>query len=397
MPVALSEVIAALDAAYPRSLAEPWDTGIGLTCGDPADRVAAVLLAVDVDPVTVAEAAEVGAQLLVTHHPLLFRPVQSVAADTAKGSLLHPLIRSGVAHFAAHTNADRAPGGVNDALAEAIGLVGARPLVPVDPPALEKIVVFVPAADTDRMIAALAAAGAGTIGDYAEAAFVSTGEGRFRPLPGAHPAIGEVGQPERVAETRVEMVLPPGRRADVLSALRAAHPYEEPAFDLYATLPVPAPSARPAAGLGRVGELDRAVSLREFAGLVAAALPATPAGVRAAGDPDRMVRTVAVCGGAGGSELAAATAAGVDAYLTSDLSHHVVAEHVADPARPAVLEVAHWAGEWPWLPRAARVITDATGGTVTVTVSTRCTDPWTWHQPGRPHDPRNDPAVIPQQ
>jgi dinuclear metal center YbgI/SA1388 family protein len=378
MTARLADVIAALDAAYPRSLAEPWDTGIGLTCGDPEDAVQRVLLAVDADPATVAEAAEAGAQLLVTHHPLLFRPVQSVAADTAKGSLLHPLIRSGIAHFAAHTNADRAPGGVNDALADALGLPCVRPLLQAPAPALDKIVVFVPAEHTDTLIAALADAGAGTIGDYAEAAFVSSGQGRFRPLAGANPAVGEVGRVERVDETRIEMVMPPARRDAVVAALRAAHPYEEPAFDVYRTEPV----TQPWAGLGRVGELAEPMRLRAFLARVAAALPPTAAGVRAAGDPDRMIASVAVCGGAGGRELGAATASGADAYLTSDLSHHVVAEHVADPRRPAVVEVAHWAGEWPWLSRAAEVITRALGGSVAVTVSTRRTDPWTLHHPG---------------
>ena len=380
MTVRLTEIIAALDTAYPPSLDEPCDTGIGLTCGDPDQTVRRVLLAVDVDPVTVGEAVEIGADLLLTHHPLLFRPVQSVAADTAKGGLLHQLIRAGIAHFAAHTNADRAPGGVNDALADAVGLRDARPLVPA-PPMLDKLVVFVPVADVERLVAALAAAGAGTIGDYAEAAFVSAGEGRFRPLPGARPAIGEVGRVEHVPEARVEMVLPPSRRAAVVTALRSAHPYEEPAFDIIATVPVPEAAA--AAGLGRVGELAEPMRLRELARHVAEVLPATAVGVRAAGDPDRRVSVLAVCGGAGGSELGAATAVGADAYLTADLSHHTVAEHVADPNRPAVLEVAHWASEWPWLPRAAEVITAAASGSVAVTVSTRRTDPWTVHQPSR--------------
>ncbi len=130
MAVTVADVRAALDAAYPLRLAEEWDTGIGLSCGDPAAEVRRVLLAVDVAPAVVREAREVGAQLIVTHHPLLFRPVQSIAADTDKGGMLHALIRSGVAHIAAHTNADRAVGGVNDALADALGLTDVVPLVP---------------------------------------------------------------------------------------------------------------------------------------------------------------------------------------------------------------------------------------------------------------------------
>uniref|UniRef100_UPI003B3BDCF2 Nif3-like dinuclear metal center hexameric protein n=1 Tax=Nakamurella sp. TaxID=1869182 RepID=UPI003B3BDCF2 len=131
-------------------------------------------------------------------------------------------------------------------------------------------------------------------------------------------------------------------------------------------------------GSGRVGALADPVTLAGFAELVAARLPATAGGVRAAGAPDRPIRTVAVCGGAGDSYLAAAAAAGADVYLTSDLRHHVVGEFVADPANPAVVDVAHWAGEWPWLPVAADLLRAAHPDLV-VSVSTTRTDPWTVH------------------
>jgi dinuclear metal center YbgI/SA1388 family protein len=266
--VLLSDLIQTVLAAYPAALAEDWDTGIGLTCGDPATEITSVLLAVDADESTVAEAIDLGVGLLITHHPLLFRPVQSVAVDTAKGALIHRMITAGVGHFAAHTNADKAVGGVNDALAAVLGLTDLRPLVPADhPPAL---------------------AGAGS---------------------------------------------------------------------------------------GRIGTLAEPMSLRQFCARVASQLPDTVTGVRAAGDPERMLSTVAVCGGAGDSFLPAAAAAGVDGYVTSDLRHHVVAEFVADPENPAVIEVAHWAGEWPWLP-AAGVLIGTAYPELDITVSTCRTDPW---------------------
>ena len=264
--VTLADVRAVLDTAYPSTLAEDWDSGIGLTCGDPGRPVSTVLLAVDVDPTTVDEAAETGAELLLTHHPLLFRPVQSVAADTAKGGLLHRLIRGGIAHIAAHTNADRAVGGVNDALAAVLGLTDTRPVAP---------------SATD-----------------------------------------------------------------------------------------------PAVGLGRIGVLAEPLSAAAFAATVAAALPTTVTGVRVAGDPDREIRRVAVCGGSGGSLLGVVTAAGVDAFVTSDLGHHTAQEHVTGPGpRPVLLDVAHWAGEWPWLPVAAALLERELG--VRTVVSHRRTDPWT--------------------
>ncbi len=270
MVVRVRDVIATVLACYPASLAEEWDTGIGLTCGDPADVIASVLLAVDADEATVGEAIRDGAGLLLTHHPLLFRPVQSVNADTAKGTLIHRMIRSGVAHFAAHTNADSAVGGVNDALAAVLGLTDLSPLVPHD-------------------------------------------EGSVT-------------------------------------------------------------------GSGRVGLLPAPMSLQDFARHVADRLPRTVAGVRAAGAVDRVISRVAVCGGSGDSFLTAAAAADADVYLTSDLRHHVVAEFVAEPANPAVVDVAHWAGEWPWLANAAAVLESAHPD-LAVAVSVTRTDPWTIHVP----------------
>ncbi|MGS0687816.1 Nif3-like dinuclear metal center hexameric protein [Nakamurella sp. GG22] len=266
--IRLQDVLDVLETAYPPDLAEDWDTGIGLTCGDPSAAVDTVLVAVDADAVTVDEAISAGAQLLLTHHPLLFRPVQTVAAPTAKGTLIHRMIRAGVAHYAAHTNADAATGGVNDALADALGLADLRPLVPHTPGAVT--------------------------------------------------------------------------------------------------------------GSGRVGRLPQTVALSSFLDLVAGAVPATVGGIRAAGDPDRQVSTVALCGGAGDGFLDDARSAGADVYLTSDLRHHVVAEFVGSPGAPAVVEVAHWAGEWPWVPAAAALLGDRLPAISTVVSHTR-TDPWTLH------------------
>jgi putative NIF3 family GTP cyclohydrolase 1 type 2 len=189
---------------------------------------------------------------------------------------------------------------------------------------------------------------------------------------------------ERVPETRIEMVAPRSARSAVLAALRAAHPYEEPAFDMLELVATELPDT----GLGRVGRLAEPMTLTSFTELVAGALPATAAGVRAGGDPDRQVNTVAVCGGAGDGELGAAAESGADVYLTSDVRHHVAAEHLADPRRPALVEVAHWAGEWPWLDRAAAVLRSYLPGTVTITVSRRCTDPWTVHRSSSPAELR---------
>jgi hypothetical protein len=253
-----------------------------------------------------------------------------------------------------------------------LGLTVEAPLEPAASAPLDKIVTFVPVGPAITAVhEALAAAGAGEIGDYSHCSFATAGTGQFKPLAGADPTIGEVGKLERVAETKLEMVLPRERRTAVVAALRAAHPYEEPAFDLIELADLP--STR---GLGRVGVLPEPEPLRVFTDRVAAALPATAWGVRAAGDPERVVRRVAVCGGSGDSALGAAAAAGVDAYVTADLRHHPAAEHLL-ASGPALVDVAHWASEWPWCAQAARVVREALGGSVEVRVSTRRTDPWT--------------------
>ncbi|MCL2781380.1 MAG: Nif3-like dinuclear metal center hexameric protein [Actinomycetia bacterium] len=373
----LREILAAVDEWYPPELAESWDAP-GLTCGDRAEPVDAVLLAVDAVPATVAQAIDGGAQLLLTHHPLLLRGVHGVPAEHPKGALVHRMIRAGVAHYAAHTNADAARPGVADALADRLGLTGTRPLEPLPAEPLDKLVTFVPVADADRLLDALAAAGAGAIGDYDRCAWTTEGIGTFRPGTGAHPAIGRPGEIARVPETRLEIVLPRCRRDAVVAALRAAHPYEEVAFDVFEHAALP--SER---GAGRIGELGSALTLRQFTALAAAALPATSWGVRAAGDPDRPVRVVAVCGGAGGSLTDAARQAGADAYLTADLRHHPALEAVTErgPRAMALVDAAHWATEAPWLDVAARRLRDRFGAALRVEVSAHVTDPWSLHVP----------------
>jgi dinuclear metal center YbgI/SA1388 family protein len=371
----LGDVAGVLDGLYDPATAESWDA-VGLVVGDPDAPVRRVLFAVDPMREVVDEAIDWGADLIVAHHPLLLRGVNSIAATTPKGRVVHDLIRSGTALHVCHTNADNANPGVSDALAAAVGLTGTRPLRPLPAEPMDKLVVFVPVAEAEALIDALAAAGAGTIGEYERCAWSTTGEGTFRPLAGANPALGQVGAIERVAEVRVEMVLPRHRRRAVVEALRAGHSYQEPAYDVYELAALPGDL-----GGGRVGVLERPESLREFAARVAEALPATHHGVRVSGDPDRPVHTVAVVGGAGDVEFDRVRAAGVDAYLTADLRHHPATEARAYDDGPALVDVAHWASEWPWLADAGRLLTAALadrGSTVDTRVSTIRTDAWSF-------------------
>jgi hypothetical protein len=220
---------------------------------------------------------------------------------------------------------------------------------------------------------AVSAAGAGAVGDYERCAWRTTGEGTFRPLPGASPTVGTVGEIASVPESRLEVVLPRDRRDSVVRAMLAAHPYEEPAYDVLELATVLGTR-----GLGRVGRLREPVTLAELTRAAAAALPATSWGVRAAGDPLQVVETLAVCGGAGDDLLGAASCA--DAYVTSDLRHHPSSEA---PEGLALLDAAHWATEWPWLAVVARTLHDAVG--VDTAVSSLVTDPWSLHEPSPSH------------
>jgi dinuclear metal center YbgI/SA1388 family protein len=367
----LADVVDLLHAWYPPGTADSWDA-VGLVAGDPSAEVTKVAFAVDPTVEVAREAVEWGADLLVVHHPLFLTPVSSVAATTPKGRTLHTLASGGCALLTAHTNADQAESGVSESLALALGLRDLAPIRPAAPGPRDKVVVFVPVASAEAVRAALTEAGAGRMGDYDSCSWSATGEGRFRPLDGASPTIGQVGELEVVEEVRIEAVVPRGRRTAVVRALLAAHPYEEPAFDV---VPLADPGLA-TTGTGRIGTVEE-TTLEEFARRVSGALPATAHGVRVAGAPDRSVRKVAVCGGAGDFLLDELAGSDVDAYVTSDLRHHRAGEFLEHDG-PALVDVAHWAAEWTWLPVVEARLREATGDRVETRVSTLCTDPWTF-------------------
>jgi dinuclear metal center YbgI/SA1388 family protein len=370
MMVSLTEVVDLLHDWYPPSTADSWDA-VGLVAGDPQQEIRKVLFAVDPAPAVAREAAEWGADLLVVHHPLFLKPVHGIARTTPKARTLGTLLDAGCALLTAHTNADQAVGGVSEALATTLGLGNLAPVLPAAPDPLDKLTVYVPSTDAGRLRDALAGAGAGRIGDYDSASFSTPGEGRFRPLPGADPTIGQVGDLEMVDEVRVEVVLARTLRSAVVAAMLEVHPYEEPAYDVVELAP-----AGPAdTGSGRIGDVEP-TTLAAFAALVADRLPATAGGVRFGGDPARPVRRVAVCGGAGDFMLDAVLATDADVYVTSDLRHHPASEFL-EKGGPALVDVAHWAAEWTWLPVVEARVRQSLGDTVDTRVSTVVTDPWT--------------------
>ncbi|RNE49555.1 Nif3-like dinuclear metal center hexameric protein [Corynebacterium alimapuense] len=367
----VAEIRSVLEDAYPPKLAESWDA-VGLICGDPASPVDTVAFALDCTQAVAEQAVASGAQMLVVHHPLLLRGVTSVAADTPKGKVIHTLITGGVALFAAHTNADSARPGVNDRLAELVGISSGSPILPRGGTNLDKWGVQVPPANAEALKSALFAAGAGQIDNYQDCSFEVSGTGEFTPVVGADPTIGQVGQHHSDVELRIEFVAPAAKRRSLITVLREVHPFEQPAFDIVELADTD--SAENSYGLGRIGELPEAMTLREFTQQVADRLPVTCWGVRAAGDPESIVKKVAVSSGSGDSLLDAVRGLGVDVFVTSDLRHHPVDEYLR-AGGPPVIDTAHWASEFPWTAQAAELVQERAG--VDTEIIELRTDPWT--------------------
>lgn len=366
----LREVIDVLDALYNPGWADGWDA-VGTVLGDPDAEVRSVLFAVDPVQAVADEASDLGVDLVVTHHPLFLKPVTSVAATTPKGRVIHTLASRGIALHTCHTNADSPQLGVSESMALQLGLTGLEPLSRDTEAGMDSWTVYVPHEAADRVAAAMHEAGAGKLGNYDLAQFRTRGDGSFRPLDGANPSIGGVGEVEWVPETKLELIAPAGLRERIRAAMVAAHPYEEVAHTV--TEHAPAAANR---GSGRIGTLPEPMTLADFARHVQNRLPAHAGATRVAGDLDRVIETVAVCGGSGDFLLDTATAAGADVYVTSDLRHHPVSEHQEAAEACAVIDVPHWAAESTWLPVVARELADRMGGTVNTHVSEIATDPW---------------------
>jgi dinuclear metal center YbgI/SA1388 family protein len=310
----VATLIEYLEQFAPLVRAADWDN-VGLLLGERGAEVRRVLTCLTVTPESAAEAIETGTQLIVTHHPILFRAIKRLTGDTPEGRMLCALVRAGVAVYSPHTAFDNTHGGINESLAVRLGLVEVGPLRALDGPRQCKLVVFVPDADLCKVSDALFAAGAGRIGQYRECSFRLEGRGTFFGTEATNPAVGEKGRREEVSEWRLEVVCPEERVNAAVAALRRAHSYEEPAYDVYSLRP-----GKSAAGIGRIGRLPAPTGLGEFARAVREALKCGP--VQVVGDPARPIERVAIVCGAGGELLGDAVRARADVFLTGEMRFH---------------------------------------------------------------------------
>lgn len=335
----VADLLRVLDARVPHGQAADWDP-VGLQVGDPAAAVTRVLCALDLTPAVIKEAVEVGAEAVVTHHPLLFKATQRVSAADPIGALVLALAREGIAHLAVHTNLDAAWDGVSFALAEQLGLDDVDVLAPLDD-ALAKVTTYVPEDAAAAVRAAMAAAGAGEIGAYTGCSFSTDGTGRFTPGSTARPALGTTGGGEEaVAEVRIEAVVARWQVGAVRRAIAEAHPYETPAIDTAALT-----NRATRQGFGAVGTLPAAEPLSCFLARVRVAL-GTDA-LSYVGDDEAAVQRVAVCGGSGMTFFPAALASGADAFVTADITYHRFFEALAPDGMPriALIDAGHYQTE----------------------------------------------------
>ncbi len=308
------KIIKILNEMAPEHLAESWDN-VGLLVGNADSEVDRIMVALEATEAVVQEAVDSNIDLLICHHPLIFKPMKKIVDSDAIGKLVRKLIKNDISLYAAHTNLDIAEGGTNDYLAEILGLQDVVGLEKTSAERYKKLMVFVPEDDSEAVRMAMASAGAGKIGNYEACAFKTSGEGSFMPLDGANPAIGEIGKLERVEEVRLEMIVDAPNLGRVLSAMHKAHPYEVPAYDV-----ISLENEIKTYHLGRVGRLADKQSLETFAATVKAALGVKA--LRFVGDKDRTIRKAAICTGAGSDMMRAAAAKGCDVLITGDVKYH---------------------------------------------------------------------------
>lgn len=335
MATTVADVIRIMETLAPSRLAEEWDN-VGLQVGQKDWPVRKIWVALDPAVNVVAEACREKADLLITHHPLIFKPLKSVDFNTPEGSIIRKASQHQLAIFSAHTNLDSVSEGVNDVLASKIGLKNLNVLKKVTAPEICKLVIYVPLEYEEKILNALFETKAGKIGEYSCCSFRSEGKGTFKPESSAKPFVGQEGEIFHADEIRLETVVLKGDLAGVVEHVRKHHPYERMAYDV-----CPLVTSESRHGLGRIGETGEATSLMSFALKIKKDLGIGT--VKTAGDPKLPIRKAAVCSGSGSSLMKAFLSSDADVYITGDLRYHDARD--AETAGRGLIDVGHFASE----------------------------------------------------
>lgn len=322
----------------PAKLAYEYDN-VGLLIGDKNTVVTKILLALDISDEVITQAIEQNAQLIITHHPLIFKPIKNILADDRTGKLIQRLIKHDISYIAMHTNLDRAPQGVNDTLAGLFELSDCRTIVETQLNHNIKFAVYVPRTHTGQIIAVLERLNITLGGNYSACSFSFGGVGRFKPNDKAQPYIGAVDKLTSVEEEKIEFLLPKTRLEETLVAIKAVHPYEEIAYEVQDVL-----NCQEKIGILRIGKLTATTTAEQLAHKIKNILGLT--GVKLSGK-NKQISTVAVCGGSGSSLLSLAKSSGADILVTGDVGYHDA--QTAQGLDIALLDIGHQESELPVL------------------------------------------------
>ncbi|MGR6836320.1 Nif3-like dinuclear metal center hexameric protein [Syntrophomonas erecta] len=348
MQVRVKDLITIMNKHFPPCLAENWDN-VGLQVGSYEQKVDKVLVALEVDREVAERAIAEGMDLIITHHPLIFKPLKCIVDNSFPGDVIQKLIKANISVFSAHTNLDAAPYGLSQLLAEYFALRNIEPLDKGSSEELFKLVVFVPTTHLEMVRAAVNKAGAGYIGNYSDCSFRMAGVGTFCPREGTHPFIGKQGVVEEVDEYRLETIVYQSDLSKVIRAMEAVHPYEEVAYDIY-----PLANQGRVFSLGRLGRLEKEIRVKDYADLVKEKLGVN--NLRLVGDPQQLVKKVAVVSGAGASFIKRAAFRGADLLITGDVKYHEARE--ALELGLCVLDIGHQASEEMVVPYLAKLLDD---------------------------------------
>ncbi len=319
MSIKCGEITKFFEELAPTNLAEDWDN-VGLLLGSKLQDINRILVCLDVTNQVADEAVEKKADLIVSHHPLIFKGIKRLNEDDLKGKILYKLIRNNIGVYSAHTNLDVAVGGVNDVLAKKLQLSDVNNLNRYREEKMYKFVVFVPEENGEDVRNAMCRAGAGHIGNYSDCSYMTGGTGSLKPLEGSNPYIGQSGRVEKVKELRIESIVPKRYLKSVISAVIDAHPYEEVAYDVY-ELELPTKEY----GLGRVGVLKESMDMESFISHVKSSLGLDR--LRIIGKGEKRISKVAVFGGSFDGDLSGVLREGADVLITGDIKYHMAQDN----------------------------------------------------------------------